>query len=154
LSKALPNQAGMTLALRRSVRVGLHAGAEVEDFGVAPDVLYQMTRRDLLEENADLINYACNLFSALTVEAVPTPEGLRLDISTEEIDWADGTKKRINEIDVLVDWRVKHLGTCIKKNTSVMIERTFEGLPIEIHGYVRTPRSTERSLIAVRRIPL
>jgi hypothetical protein len=154
LSRALPSQAGMTLALRRSVRVGLHAGAEVEDFGVAPDILYQMTRRDLLEENADLIDYACGLFSALTVEAVPTPEGLRLDIATEEIDWADGTKKRINEIDVLVDWRIKDSRTNVKKNASVMIERTFEGQPIELHGYVRTPRSTERSLVAVRRIPL
>ena len=27
-----------------------HAGAEVEDFGVTPDIPYRMTRRDLLEE--------------------------------------------------------------------------------------------------------
>jgi hypothetical protein len=152
LRPALPNQAGMQIALRRSARVGLHAGAEVEDFGVTPDVPYRMTLRDLLEENADLIVYACSLFSALTVEVKPTPAGLRLDIATKAIKWIDGTMKRINEIDVLVDWRIKHSRKNTGKAVSILLDRSAEGRPIEIHGYVSMPRSADRKLIAVQRV--
>lgn len=150
--KPLPNQTGLTIALRRSVRVGLHAGAEVEDFGVTPDVPYRMTYKDLLDENADLIEYACSLFSALTVQVKPTPAGRRLDITTEKIKWMDGTMKRINEIDVLVDWRVKHSSKGINKAVSILLDRSAEGRPIEIQGFVKMPRSADRTLIAVRRI--
>jgi hypothetical protein len=150
--KPLPNQTGMTIALRRSVRVGPHAGTEVEDFGVAPDVLYRMTYDDLLYENIDLIKYACELFSALAVLVKPTHAGRRLDITTEEIRWIDGTMMRINEIDVLVDWRVKYSRKPIKKAASILLDRSADGRPIEIQGYVRMPRSADRVLIAVRRI--
>jgi hypothetical protein len=150
--KTLPNQTGMTIALRRSVRVGLHAGAEVEDFGVTPDVLYRMTHKDLLKKNTDLIEYACSLLSALTVQVRPTRAGLRLDITTEEIRWTDGTMKRINEIDVLVDWRIKHSRKNTTEAVSILLDRSAEGRPIEIHGYVRMPRSADRNLVAVRRI--
>ena len=130
----------------------MHAGAEVEDFGVTPDILYRMTRRDLLEENADLIGYACKLFSALTVQVKSTPNGLRLDITTEEIRWTDGTLKRINEIDVLVDWRIKYSRRNTKKAASILLDHSAEGRPIEVHGYIRMPRSADRNLIAVRRV--
>jgi hypothetical protein len=152
LRKALPNQAGMTLALRRSVRVGLHAGAEIEDFGVTPDIPYRMTRSDLLNENVDLIEYACRLFSALTVHVKTTRDGLRLDMTTEEIKWTDGTMKRINEIDVLVDCRIKDSMRNTGKAASILLDRSAEGRPIEIHGYIRMPRSADRNLIAVRRV--
>jgi C-terminal processing protease CtpA/Prc len=154
LKKALPHQAGMMIALRRSVRVGLHAGAEVEDFGVTPDITYRTTRRDLLEENADLIEYACGLFSALTVQIKPTDDGPRLDIATKEIRWIDGTMNWINEIDVLVDWQIKHSRKNTKKAISILLDRSAEGRPIEVHGYFRMPRSADRNLIAVRRVLL
>jgi hypothetical protein len=153
LKRPLPNEAGMTIALRRSARVGLHAGAEVEDFGVTPDVPYRMTHRDLVEENADLIGYACSLFSALTVQVKPVPGGgRRLDIATKEIKWTDGTMKRINEIDVLIDWRVEHPAINIGKAVSISVDSSADGRPIEIRGYIRMPRSAERKLIAVRRV--
>ena len=41
----------MIVAMRRSIRVGLRAGSPLEEFGVAPDVLHFMTRRDVLEDN-------------------------------------------------------------------------------------------------------
>jgi hypothetical protein len=154
LKNALPNQAGMIIALRRSARVGLHAGAEVEDFGVTPDVPYRMTKRDLLKENVDLIAYACSLFSALTVEIKSTRDGPRLDIATKEIRWVDGTMRRINEIDVLVDWRKNQSKKDVRKNDSIQLDTSAVGRPIEVHGYVRMPRSTDRNLIAVRRVQL
>jgi len=154
LKKSLPKKAGMMIALRRSARVGLHEGAEVEDFGIAPDVPYRMTRSDLLDENADLIAYACGLFSALTVKIEPTRDGPRLDIATKAIRWVDGTMKKINEIDVLVDWRVKHKQKDVGRNVSIPLDPSAAGRPIEIQAYIRMPRSTDRNLIAVRRVQL
>ena len=47
--------------MRRSIRVGLRAGSPLEEFGVSPDVHHFMTRRDLLDENVDLLARAARL---------------------------------------------------------------------------------------------
>ena len=49
--KTLPKGAEMIVAMRRSIRVGALAGSPLEEFGVAPDELHFMTRRDILEDN-------------------------------------------------------------------------------------------------------
>ncbi len=59
--KTLPKGAEMIVAMRRSIRVRLHGGAPLEEFGVSPDVLHFMTRRDLLEDNCDLLASAARL---------------------------------------------------------------------------------------------
>ena len=51
----------MIVAMRRSIRVGLRAGSPLEEFGVAPDKLHLMTRRDILEDNCDLMATAARL---------------------------------------------------------------------------------------------
>ncbi|MFI5889589.1 S41 family peptidase [Actinoplanes sp. NPDC051513] len=58
---ALPNDAQFSVALRRSLRVGNLAGQPLEDFGVRADERHKLTRRDLLEYNADLIGRAIEL---------------------------------------------------------------------------------------------
>jgi hypothetical protein len=56
---ALPNGANMRVSIRRTLRVGERsAGTPVEDLGVIPDELHRMTRRDVLEGNADLLDRA------------------------------------------------------------------------------------------------
>jgi hypothetical protein len=57
----LPKGAEMIVAMRRSIRVGPRAGSPLEEFGVSPDVLHLMTRRDLLSDNADLLRRAARL---------------------------------------------------------------------------------------------
>jgi hypothetical protein len=57
----LPVGAQLRVALRRSLRVGPRAGEPVEDVGVVPNEIHQMTRRDLIEDNADLIAHAIRL---------------------------------------------------------------------------------------------
>ncbi len=59
--KKLPKGAEIIVAMRRSIRVGLRAGSPLEEFGVLPDVLHLMTRRDLLDENVDLLSRAARL---------------------------------------------------------------------------------------------
>ena len=55
----------MRVAVRRTVRVGERSGTPVEDLGVLPDERHAMTRRDLLEGNADLIEHAGRLLAGL-----------------------------------------------------------------------------------------
>lgn len=56
--RPLPNGAEMRVAIRASRRVGERAGLPLEDLGVEPDAIHRLTRRDLLEDNIDLINAA------------------------------------------------------------------------------------------------
>jgi len=57
----LPKGAELRVAFRRSQRIGPQIGNDVEDFGIRPDYVYDMTRNDLLKGNVDLINYAVGL---------------------------------------------------------------------------------------------
>jgi len=59
--KSLPAEASFRISIRQCTRVGLRMGLPVEDLGVVPDQLHQMTRRDLLEDNVDLIKKAVSL---------------------------------------------------------------------------------------------
>ena len=68
--KALPNGAGMRVAIRRTLRVGRRSGAPVEDLGVVPDERHRMTRVDLLNTNVDLIARAGALLAARPVRAL------------------------------------------------------------------------------------
>ena len=41
------------VAVRRNVRILKHAGTPVEDLGIKPNILYVMTRADLLNDNVE-----------------------------------------------------------------------------------------------------
>jgi DNA/RNA endonuclease G (NUC1)/C-terminal processing protease CtpA/Prc len=57
----LPKGGNMRVAIRRTLRVGPQAGTEIEDLGVEPDVLHPTTLRDLLQNDADLLEKAAEL---------------------------------------------------------------------------------------------
>jgi C-terminal processing protease CtpA/Prc len=59
------SRGGFTCAFRRSVRVGLGSGIEIEDRGVLRDRPYAMTRRDLLNRNQDLKREAARLLAQM-----------------------------------------------------------------------------------------
>jgi hypothetical protein len=61
--KPLPKSSDLTVALRRSIRVGPHAGRPLEELGITPDERHFMTRRDLLEGNVDLIKHAAEILN-------------------------------------------------------------------------------------------
>lgn len=93
--RRLPNGAGMRVAIRRSLRVGDRAGTPLEDLGVVPDERHRMTRRDLLEGNADLMARAAELLKAqpvreLTITGATHADGsLRLMLRTANVDRVD-----------------------------------------------------------------
>lgn len=60
----LPKEAGMSAAMRRTLRVGALAGTPVEDLGVAPEQRHHMTRVDILKDNDDLLRRAGALLKA------------------------------------------------------------------------------------------
>jgi Peptidase family S41 len=54
----LPSGIILSLTMRRAVRVKANEGRILEDVGIVPDVLYQMTVRDVMEQNQDLFDRA------------------------------------------------------------------------------------------------
>jgi C-terminal processing protease CtpA/Prc len=61
----LPQQASLRVALRRTRRVGQHAGAGVEGAGVTADITHAVTRTDLLHNDRDLFRLAAEVLAAL-----------------------------------------------------------------------------------------
>ena len=61
----LPGMASFRFAVRRVTRVGKNAGLPLEDLGVRPDELHEITRRDVLERNVDLITRAATLLDKM-----------------------------------------------------------------------------------------
>jgi hypothetical protein len=61
----LPSGAEMNLSLRRATRVLFNDGLPLEGLGVTCDLVYQMTRDDVLGSNEGLITYAASVLSRL-----------------------------------------------------------------------------------------
>ena len=100
--KPLPAGAQFRVALRRTLRVGKRWGGQaVEDLGVIPDVRYRMTRRDLLEGNADLMEKAGELLAA------GTPRTLDVTVTSRDRSAAElaVTTAALTSLDVYVDGR-------------------------------------------------
>src|SRR5207249_6266976 len=85
----------------RVIRAGTHRGVPLEDLGVQPDALHQMTKIDLLNDNADLIAKAVQMLAAmptvtLGAQLSPVVAGKRnVTLTTHGLD----------RVDVTVDWR-------------------------------------------------
>jgi Peptidase family S41 len=93
--KPLPNGAAMRVAIRRSLRVGELAGTPVEDLGVVPDRRHELTRRDVLEDNLDLLDAAGALLAATPQRALRLTSSLdgggtlTLQVTTQGIERLD-----------------------------------------------------------------
>lgn len=60
---SLPQNATFRVAIRRTTRVGKNIGMPLEDLGVIPDHIHHMTKNDLLNSNADLIEKAASILA-------------------------------------------------------------------------------------------
>jgi hypothetical protein len=56
--RRLPRKASIAVAVRRSSRVGKHAGEPIEDVGLRPDFLHVTTLADVLDQDRDLLRAA------------------------------------------------------------------------------------------------
>ena len=59
---ALPGGARFTISFRRAIRSADGDGIPIEDLGI-PGIPYEMTRRDLLESNKDLLAFCTDLLN-------------------------------------------------------------------------------------------
>ena len=107
--KKLPKGAEMIVAMRRSIRVGASVGSPLEEFGVLPDVLHLMTRRDVLHDNVDLLARAARLLSrqpSFQLSVTPVSEGAG-DVVVRAASKVPPTKPRlaIARVEVYVNGR-------------------------------------------------
>lgn len=96
----LPKHASMTVAIRRTTRIGARAGDPLEDLGVVSDRIHRMTRRDLLEDNVDLIADAAQQLAQRprrAISATATLQGHRIKLTLRT--------RGIDRVDVYIDAR-------------------------------------------------
>ena len=94
LFKPLPQEAGMRVSIRRTLRVRGREGVPVEDLGIIPKEKHDMTKDDVLKDNVDLINHAASILSTLPVYKISAnvtkSDGeITIDASTENISRLD-----------------------------------------------------------------
>jgi Peptidase family S41 len=95
-----PAGVSFDIAVRRSLRVGDQAGVPLESIGVTPDHVHDLTERDVMNDNQDLIDDAIARLRKLPSYA--------LDAT---VDWADGIarirvrSRGITHLDVYLDGR-------------------------------------------------
>jgi hypothetical protein len=135
--KPIPKEASFRVAIRRSTRVRAHWGEPLEDLGVIPDVpVYLMTRNDLLNHNADLIEHACGILAGLprqriTGKSTTLPDG-SLDVMI--------TTSNIGRVDMLLDGRPIHTLDVKDGSTSLKLSppahaRSGAHASLELRGF-------------------
>jgi peptidase S41-like protein len=141
--KTLPKGAGMRVSIRRTLRVGAFAGTPVEDLGVVPDERHQITRNDLLNANADLMDHAGKLLAGLTVRrlevaAALNGSDLRLDLDVKNVDRAD----------IYVDGRPRASVDTPAGASSVTIEDVARATVVRVEGFA------DSTLVAARTVDI
>lgn len=109
--KPLPRGADIVLAVRRSIRVGRHAGRPLEELGIVPDHRHYMTRKDVLGSNENLIRRAAKILTkkpvyALSVNPFKREDGSRgIVVTARSKITPPDTRQNISRVDVYVDGR-------------------------------------------------
>ena len=144
--KPLPAGAQFRVALRRTLRVGKRWGGQpVEDLGIIPDYRYQMTRRDLLEGNADLMEKAGELL------AQGTPRTLDVSVTSRDSSAAQlaVTTAALTSLDVYVDGRPATTAKVLDGINTVTVPLSGPGpVSVRIDGF------DGEALVAAATVPL
>jgi C-terminal processing protease CtpA/Prc len=141
---ALPRQADMRVAIRRTLRVGKLAGTPVEDLGVRSDFRHQMTRRDVLENNVDLLDAAGALLAGRPVRrlrltpSVAADGTLTLQLSTGGVD----------RVDVYVDGRPRGSADVHDGDATLSFADAGSATTVQVQGFAGG------ELVAARTQPL
>jgi C-terminal processing protease CtpA/Prc len=142
----LPEAADFSVSIRRTLRVGAEAGTELEDLGVTPDKIHDLTRddvlsatpKDLLEAAAALIKERTQTNSRLSVaNASRQQNDVKLDISSANLD----------RVDVLVNGRPRE-SRDIQGNAVQIAFQAAQPATVELRGY------TQSKLGACRRLTI
>ena len=129
--EALPKGAGLSVAIRCTLRMGKRAGTPLEDLGVVPDHHHPMTRVDLLEGNVDLIAKAASLVAPLPVRQL-TVQSAPAAGDTVEVTV---TTQRLDRLDAYVNGRPIRTVDIGATPTGFSIARPPTGAELRLHGY-------------------
>ena len=143
--KPLPKGSNMRVAIRRTLRVGGQAGTELEDLGVIPNELHAMTRNDILNRNADLIEHAGKLLAGLPVyqmaaEIRPKDGGLlSIQVDVQNMD----------RVDFYLDGRPQRSEAVAPEQHQIAVELPRQSsTSLSLQGY------KQGTLVACRHTPL
>jgi len=126
----LPHGAGLSLVIRRVLRVGANAGTPLEDYGVVPDELHRTTRRDVLHDDADLLAAAADLLD----KAPPR----RFDVTLAAVGGsltASFDVKGIDRADIEVDGRPRHSADVGGTPTPIDVANSAGAREVRVLGY-------------------
>ena len=126
----LPAGASFRVAIRRTTRVGERAGVPLEDLGVVPNEVHEMTKRDLLDDNHDLIERASAILGDMPVHVL-TAETRELDDHVE----VKATTKKLDRLDVFVDSRPYRSLDVTDGATTFELPKASAPRAIELRGY-------------------
>jgi hypothetical protein len=140
---ALPRQADMRVSIRRTLRVGKRAGTPVEDLGVRCDVRHEMTRRDVLENNVDLLDAAGALLAGQTVRRLRLTPSLAGGTLTLQL-----TTGGIDRVDVYVDGRPRGSSDVSDGATTLTFAGVGAATTVQVQGFAAG------GLVAARTQPL
>ena len=132
------------LSLRRNVRVGEHAGTPVEDLGIKPDIIYNMTRRDVLEGDIDLIKKASEILAGKQVkqlEVLISDENDSLKIELVSVG--------ISRVDIYIDNRPVHSQDVVDGNNKLSI-----GKPSGESRFLKIIGLEGNNVVAVKKVSL
>ena len=134
---ALAHGANFTMAVRRAVRSGDADGVLIEDSGIAGQP-YSMTRRDIFQDNFDLIEHCGRLLAAQPWRQLDIERrGRTLSITTAGLD----------HIDIYSDGHPTGPGRPLKRNGTVRVRLPENAGPIEVVGF------SEKVIRQRRRLP-
>ena len=120
----------MRAAVRRSTRVGARSGVPLEDLGVEPNVLYEMTRQDVLGDNENLIAFCAKELSemerqVLTLTTSPSAPVGELTLHTEKLD----------RVDIAMNGRVVHSVDVTDGIAKLTLPKAAPAQGIQASGY-------------------
>jgi C-terminal processing protease CtpA/Prc len=138
-----PEGVSFDIAVRRSLRVGDRAGVPLEGIGVTPDDVYELTERDVLGENEDLIDAAIARLRELPSYALEST-----------VEWSAGVarikvrSKGIAQLDVYLDGRPAGRPVAVDGDETVI---EVSAAPDRSHYYRLYGFDERNELVASRR---
>ncbi|MFL6211442.1 MAG: S41 family peptidase [Pyrinomonadaceae bacterium] len=128
---ALPGGAGMRVAALRCTRVGGRSGMPVEDYGVASDVRYYMTKSDVVGHNDDLIAAAAKILAGLPKQT------LRLTpVATAPLQQFTADCTNIDRLDLFLNGRpVASQNVTVNSFTVALPAPATRGSTLAANGY-------------------
>jgi hypothetical protein len=140
--------ASLRFAVRRVTRVGQNSGVLLEDLGVKVDQIHKMTRRDLLQRNADLIEHAGKILAIAEVQQLTAERKSSREVRV--------TYRNLDRIDAYLDDRP--LGKSLTVKRSKQIGHRLLSIPgsasatgkLRLEGFRHVPQRPDELVAATR----